>query len=249
MDVILAILLAAVIIFVILLGLVSLGEIHESKQNFPLPTRREQEFNCAELELDDLDLDEFDLDDEELDVEEDEDEWEKSQALPLHKPHPTPALSAAQAYYVGEKCIGLSPRKGYSKLALVGMYFQKLGSTHLGKFEGYAQALTEHPVDPHAIAIYREDGLQLGYLPRGNKALHQLIRHEGGKVHCYGYLACARIHPTSGKPVKHYAEVCVETDRSQVVLRNKPYDTEDKFYPYETGLLQKLLETSQQAKD
>lgn len=153
-------------------------------------------------------------------------------------------LEEGQDYYVGEKCIGLSARKGYSKIPMVGMMHRNLDRSDLGKFEGWAEAETDNEHDPYAIAIYREDYIHVGYLPRGNSELHELIESEGGRVHCYGFIACERLDDY-GEPEYYYAAVCVETDKDLVVERNKPYDTTDKFYEYNEGDLQETLEIYQ----
>lgn len=119
-------------------------------------------------------------------------------------------------YYVSKyrKLIGLSARKGYQKFDLMGVYYRDLSLSMVGKFNGYACAETNNEYDPFAIAIYNDDGVHLGYLPRETKWLHSYILDEGGKVHAYGYLAYA-----DGM----YGETCVEVDKRLVRRRNLPY--------------------------
>lgn len=164
----------------------------------------------------------------------------------LDPPYP---VQQKQAYYVGKKLIGLSPRKGYSRGWLVGMSYRGLLLTDIGKFEGYAEAQPNNPHDPHAIAIYREDHTHVGYLMRGQQEVWEHIRQQGGYVHVYGYIACKGILAQDEKPVGWYAEVCVEVDPLQVVKRNDPYKTTDKFYPYTPGWLQTFLSEKQQATE
>ena len=122
------------------------------------------------------------------------------------------------SYYIGDKCIGLSARKGYNKYSIAGAYYQNLPMSLLGKFNGYVELEPYNDHDKLAIAVYNDAGIQLGYLPRGNRKLHSYITNEGGQVHAYGYIAC---HDDNSM----YGEVCVETDKSLVTKRNKPYAT------------------------
>lgn len=120
-------------------------------------------------------------------------------------------------YYIGRKVIGLSARKGYQKFQIAGAYYRNLPIEMVGKFNGCAMAETNNQYDPLAIAIYNDDGIHLGYLPKGNKALHSYILAEGGKVHAYGYL---------GYDDGMYGETCVEVDKNLVTKRNRPYATD-----------------------
>ena len=163
--------------------------------------------------------------------------------------YPPEYMSVEQGYYVGEKCIGLTPRKGYRKFPMVGMKYRDLDFTYLGKFEGYAHSEFCNEADEYAIAIYREDEEHVGYLPRGNKRLHELIDNEGGYVHCYGYIACRGIHRVTDEPAVWYAEVCVESNKYAVSGRNKEYSTPDKFYPFTEGGLKDFLDLKQGQDD
>lgn len=120
-----------------------------------------------------------------------------------------------QQYYIGNKCIGLSPRKGYEKFSIAGVFYRNLPVSMVGKFNGYAIAETDNRYDPYAIAIYNDEGIHLGFLKKGNKALHSYIIGENGKVHAYGYLAWN----DSGM----YGETCVEVNKNLVTKRNKAY--------------------------
>lgn len=154
-------------------------------------------------------------------------------------------LSPKQQYYASWKTIGLTARSGYQKFTMVGMAHRSISARALGKFEGYAVAQTDNLYDKYAIAIFREDTKHVGFLRRGNVKLHHYIAKQGGMVHCYGYIACRKFE--RGRVLDgFYAEVCVETDVAEVKIRNKPYNTDDKFYDYEKGKLQELLKMSQQ---
>lgn len=125
-------------------------------------------------------------------------------------------LTEGQKYYIGDKCIGLSPRKGYDKFEIAGAYYRNLPITTIGKFNGYVTAQTDNEYDKYAISVFNDDGLHLGFLPGGNAILHTYVSDEGGSVHAYGYIGC---HDDGGM----YGEVCVETDKNLVTKRNKPY--------------------------
>lgn len=156
-------------------------------------------------------------------------------------------LSPEQQYYASWKNIGLTARRGYQKFTMVGMEHRCIGARALGKFEGYAVAQTDNPFDKYAIAIFREDAKHVGFLRRENIKLHRYIAEQGGMVHCYGYIACNKFE--KGRVVDgFYAEVCVETDMNIVNVRNKAYDTSDKFYKYEKGKLKEALDAPPAAK-
>lgn len=56
--------------------------------------------------------------------------------------------SEGQEYYRGYKAIGLTPRKGYGKFPIKGLYYRGLRDSDIGKFDGYAVAETDNKVDP-----------------------------------------------------------------------------------------------------
>lgn len=167
-----------------------------------------------------------------------------NESQPVNNQPSRTRLTAAQEYYTSWKTIGLTPRQGYKKLNMVGMNYRGIDASDLGKFEGYALAQTNNIHDPYAIAIHREDGVHVGFLERGHAALHRYITEQGSMVHCYGYIACGGLDG-AGQPTSFYAEVCVETDKKNVANRNKAYNTDDKFYNYETGNLKSMLDESQ----
>lgn len=139
-------------------------------------------------------------------------------------------LTGDQEYYIGNKCIGLSPRKGYQKYSIAGVCYRNLPITSIGKFNGYAFAETDNEHDPYAIAIYNDAHTHLGFLPRGNRSLHSYIIKEGKKVHAYGYIGC-------DSNDNMYGEVCVENNNANITKRNKSYTQEhisrpgDKEHP------------------
>lgn len=124
-------------------------------------------------------------------------------------------LTIQQQYYIGDKCIGLSPRKGYEKFSIAGVCHRNLPVSMVGKFNGYAIAETDNKYIPYTISIYNDEDIHLGFLKKRNKALHSYIIRENGKVHAYGYLAWN----DSGM----YGETCVEVNKNLVTKRNKAY--------------------------
>lgn len=136
--------------------------------------------------------------------------------------HETPINNQAHSStfnqdYIGDKCISLYARKGYSGFPIAGAYYQNLPISMVGKFNGYATTEPYNNHDKFAIAVYTDAGIQLGYIPKNNKKLYAYILKNGDKVHAYGYIGC-----DSGNSM--YGEVCVETDKTLVTKRNKPYD-------------------------
>lgn len=117
-------------------------------------------------------------------------------------------MTDEKRYYVGDKCIGLSPRKGYIKENL---YCQGLSKQNLGKFNGKAIVTDE------CVEIYNDSGLHLGGIA-ASPYLVNYIKSEGGSVHAYGYVA----KNSTGM----YGMTCIESDKTQVTKRNKPYKTE-----------------------
>lgn len=105
--------------------------------------------------------------------------------------HPTNYNSSNNTYYTsGYNNIWLEKRKGYNKFTMVGMYYRNLKFSDMGKFEGYAIAERNNMYDTYAVAIYTNSGKHLGYLPSGNKTIHQLIIDSGKPLPAYGYVSC-----------------------------------------------------------
>jgi len=99
--------------------------------------------------------------------------------------------SKIDTYYTsGYNNLWLESRKGYSKFGMVGMYYRKLKRSNMGKFEGYAKAEKYNTHDPYAVAIYTSSGKHVGYLPKGNKSIHNLILENGNSLPAYGYISC-----------------------------------------------------------
>ena len=157
-------------------------------------------------------------------------------------------LSEEKGFYVGEKSIPLMERMGYSKFPMVGMDHMALDDNYLGKFEGYASSSLLNK-DKYEIWVNREEDEWVGNIPSGNKWLYELIEKEGGYVHCYGYIACRRIDRVTGYPESWYAEVCIETNKREVSIRNYESSKQDKFYKFTKGGLKKFLDLMQDQED
>ena len=117
--------------------------------------------------------------------------------------------------------VGLTPRKGYEKFSMVGMYYY-LPALTCGRFNGFAIVETNNPFDSSAVAIYEESGQQIGHISKAeSKRLHKYITKEGGKVHAYGYVQIDYDGYFCG-------EVCVEVDKNKVTKRNAPYKIQNQ---------------------
>lgn len=93
-------------------------------------------------------------------------------------------------YTSGYSRIWLEKRNGYTKYEMVGMYYRNLKRSDMGKFEGYAKADTNNNYDSHAVAVYNNSGKHLGFIPKGNKYLYDLILNNGASLPAYGYISC-----------------------------------------------------------
>lgn len=58
----------------------------------------------------------------------------------------------------------------------------------LGDFMGYVRALKSNPQDKYAIGVY-VGNKKVGFLPRGNKELHEKLIANGGTAGADGYIA------------------------------------------------------------
>lgn len=119
---------------------------------------------------------------------------------------PARELTEKQLYFIGDKVISLSPRKGYGKYQMTVMCDPY---EHIGRFNGCAVC------DDEQIKIYNDRGEYIG-ISENDYSLRQYIEQEGNKVHAYGLVALT-------KERHKYGWVCVENDKSMVKIRNKPY--------------------------
>lgn len=146
-------------------------------------------------------------------------------------------LQKGQECYVGRQSVRLVDRQGYYSLRIMGLQHYYARISQIGRFEGYAKAEINNKHDAYAIAIYREDNLQMGHLPAGNSLLHGYILQQGGCVHCEGYIA-------TYKTGRLFGEVAVESNKELVEERNQS-SVNDKYYNYEDGWLKSFLDGCQ----
>ncbi len=100
--------------------------------------------------------------------------------------------------------INLLVQNGYVKHKLVGMSFLNIPFHKVGEFRGYAEAQTGGIENGDTIAVYNEEGVQMGFIARGYKELYDYILTKGGTVDAYGYLASMEIN------TDFYGEICIE---------------------------------------
>lgn len=74
------------------------------------------------------------------------------------------------------------------KFEMMGIYYRNLPKSEEGQFIGFVQA-EENPHDKYAVAVYKDNHLHIGYVPRGRKRLSDSL-HEwhSGKVFAWGRL-------------------------------------------------------------
>ncbi|MDR1938170.1 MAG: HIRAN domain-containing protein [Tannerellaceae bacterium] len=77
---------------------------------------------------------------------------------------------------------------GYKRFSIKGISHYGIKDSDLGYFSGYAEAETNNEYDQYAVAIYRNDGKQLGHAPANYMTLHESILDKGGKVPAWGVI-------------------------------------------------------------
>lgn len=75
-----------------------------------------------------------------------------------------------------------------NEFSIKGINYRNLDDSILGDFVGYVRALKSNPHDKYAIGVY-VSGRHVGFLPRGNKELHDAIMTKGGTATADGYIA------------------------------------------------------------
>lgn len=120
------------------------------------------------------------------------------------------------SHYTSGYTIWLEKRKGFTKYQMVGMYYRGLKKSDMGKFEGCAKAKKYNLHDSFAVAIYNNVGKHVGYLPAGNKYIHELILENNGSLPAYGYISC------DNGGYSYTGEVAIKT--------NTALDTRNPFY-------------------
>lgn len=132
-------------------------------------------------------------------------------------------LTEDQKRFIGIDSWLISIRKGYAYYSLMGIGYRGLNISCVGRFNGYGISQEDNKYDKYAIAIYDDTGTQLGFIPKGNKKLHDYIIKEGGKVHAYGWITWDNGYFNGG--------VSIEYDKNLVTkgYRNKPcYDSKNE---------------------
>ncbi|MDR1883023.1 MAG: HIRAN domain-containing protein [Prevotella sp.] len=96
------------------------------------------------------------------------------------------------------------PTDGYKRFSIKGISHYGIKDRDLGYFSGYAKAETNNEYDRYAVAIYRNDGKQLGYAPANYMTLHESIIDKGGRVRAWGTIG--------GTFGSYYGDVYIEFD-------------------------------------
>ena len=71
--------------------------------------------------------------------------------------------------------------------SIKGLNFHDIDESMVGAFRGYVKIQRNNKYDRYAIGVYI-DGVEIGHLPRGNKALFNKIAAKGGKVRATGFI-------------------------------------------------------------
>lgn len=74
----------------------------------------------------------------------------------------------------------------FKEFPIKGISYKNLTSKDVGVFQGYAVTEKNNLYDEYAVAIYRNDGKQLGYIPGSYMTLFEYITSKGGKVPAFG---------------------------------------------------------------
>ena len=129
-------------------------------------------------------------------------------------------------YFVGENSIELDVLKGYTYKPIVGTFYRPdVTIFDVGWFNGYAVVEPTNYYDEFAVAIYRDDHKQLGYIPKGDITTFHYIHDQGGYVHAYGALAYDCWSD------KWYGFVAIENDASKILHRNLLFENQNiTFY-------------------
>ena len=65
-------------------------------------------------------------------------------------------VGACNQKYIGDKCISLYERNGYTLYPIAGAYYMNLPISMVGKFNGYATTQPYNEHDKYAISIYSD---------------------------------------------------------------------------------------------
>lgn len=93
-------------------------------------------------------------------------------------------------YFIAYKPFPIDVLSGYTTFPFIGtQYRDNITIEDVGWFNGFAFCEVTNQYDNKAIAIYREDGKLLGYIPKGETDLFFNIFEQGCIVHAYGALS------------------------------------------------------------
>lgn len=93
-------------------------------------------------------------------------------------------------YFIAYKPFPIDILSGYTTFPFIGtQYRDNITIEDVGWFNGFAFCEVTNQYDNKAIAIYREDGKLLGYIPKGELDLFFNIFRQGCIVHAYGALS------------------------------------------------------------
>ncbi len=148
-------------------------------------------------------------------------------------------------YFISYKPFSLELLPGYSSFPFIGtQYREDVTIEDIGWFNGFAFCELTNPHDKHAIAIYREDGKKLGYIPRGELDLFYNIFEQGCMTHVYGALS---FNPETDKWL---GIVAVLTNKD--VLEGGVYRFDNPnitFYETTDNLIDYIKETQREANE
>lgn len=148
-------------------------------------------------------------------------------------------------YFISYRPFSLDLLPGYSTFPFIGtQYREDVTIEDIGWFNGFAFCDITNPHDKYAIAIYREDGKKLGYIPRGELDLFHYIFERGCMVHIYGALS---YNPETDKWL---GVVAVETNKDAVECESCRFDNPNiTFYQTTDNLSEYIKETQQKCNE
>jgi hypothetical protein len=130
--------------------------------------------------------------------------------------------------------------KGIRSFEMRGMHYRDLPLNVAGRFSGYV-IVEDNSHDKYAVGIYNKKDRLLGYVPRGNKRLHDsLLEWHDGEALAWGYLDYSEnggeiswngeVHVPVGydeDEIKHLKEAIRLAEHQDVVLENPTASIQD----------------------
>lgn len=147
-------------------------------------------------------------------------------------------------YFIAFKPFPIEVLSGYTTFPFIGtQYRNDITIEDVGWFNGFAFCELTNQYDNKAIAIYREDGKVLGYIPKGELKLFYNIFERGCIVHAYGALS---YNPESDKWL---GVVAVQTNKEALEGGECRFDNPNiTFYETTNNLLEYIKETQIEVK-